>query len=211
MTDRPFHLSSITIGDTAAAWTAAGFTVDDHRVQIATTTIHLVGDQGPRGIVGARIEGWDEPIDGMAFTRDPHVADAPLAPHANGTIEFDHLVAMSPDMDRTQAALAATGIEHRRTRTFEMGGRTNRQAFYWLGDVILELAGSDSEHGEAPANLWGLAFTCDDLDGAAARLGERLGRVKPAVQRGRRIATLRTGELDVSVPIALMSPHDPDA
>jgi len=54
-----------------------------------------------------------------------------------------------------------------------------------------------------------LALECDDLDLAAHRLGEALGTVKDAVQPGRRIATVRTKELGISVPIALMSPHHP--
>jgi hypothetical protein len=128
-------------------------------------------------------------------------------PHRNQITEFDHLVAMSPDMDRTTAALVAAGLDHRRTRTFEAGDRTMRQAFFWMGDVILELAGEDAAHGVDPATLWGLALTCHDLHAAAAELGDALGAIKPAVQRGREIATLRTRELGISVPVALMSPH----
>jgi hypothetical protein len=33
--------------------------------------------------------------------------------------------------------------------------------------------------------------TVEDLDALAGRLGERLGEIHPAVQSGRRIATLR--------------------
>jgi hypothetical protein len=45
-----------------------------------------------------------------------------------------------------------------------------------------------------------------DIDAAAALLGEHTGRVKDAVQRGRRITTLRHRDLGISVSTALMSP-----
>ncbi|MGZ0218146.1 MAG: hypothetical protein ACKVIY_03890 [Acidimicrobiales bacterium] len=57
------------------------------------------------------------------------------------------------------------------------------------------------------AALWGLALTCDDLDRAKDTLGDVLSDPKTAVQPGRRIATLRTRDLDISAPIALLSPH----
>ncbi|MEM8708233.1 MAG: glyoxalase, partial [Actinomycetota bacterium] len=120
---------------------------------------------------------------------------------------FDHLVAMSPAIDRTSDALVAAGLDRRRTRRFEVAGEPRRQDFFWLGDVILELVGVDGAAGEGPAGFWGLALECGDLDLAAEQMGETLGPVKDAVQPGRRIATVRTKALGISVPIALMSPH----
>jgi hypothetical protein len=197
------------IGDEPASWVAAGFSVDGTTTRIANTVISLVGPGPGRGILRAQVDGIHDAIDGLPFD-DRAETEPPLPPptaHLNGVVGFDHLVAMSPDMDRTTAALDRAGLEHRRTRTFEAGGSTRRQAFYWMGDVILELVGDDTAHGDGPAVLWGLALTCDDLRAASERLGERVGALKPAVQTGREIATLRTRELDVSVPIALMSPH----
>jgi hypothetical protein len=45
-----------------------------------------------------------------------------------------------------------------------------------------------------------------DLDALAARLGDKLGPIRDAVQPGRRIATLRR-EAGSSVPIAFMTPR----
>ena len=59
---------------------------------------------------------------------------------------------------------------------------------------------------ERAAHFYGLAFTVTDLEAAAALLGDGLGRVKDAVQPGRRIATLRHARYDISVPVALMTP-----
>ena len=48
-----------------------------------------------------------------------------------------------------------------------------------------------------------------DQDGSltVGTLGERIGTPRDAVQEGRQIATIRTKELGISVPIALMTPH----
>ena len=57
----------------------------------------------------------------------------------------------------------------------------------------------------APARFWGITFTTADIDAAAELLGDKLGRVKDAVQPGRRIATVRT-EAGLGLPVALISP-----
>jgi hypothetical protein len=47
--------------------------------------------------------------------------------------------------------------------------------------------------------------TVEDLDAAVERAGDRIGRAKPAVQRGRSIATF-SKDAALGVPVALMSP-----
>jgi hypothetical protein len=210
VTTRPFQLHTLVIGDDPATWAAAGFAVDGATARVGNTVISLVGTERGRGILSAHVEGIAGQIDGMPFDGAPSDAVEPVPVHANGVIALDHLVAMSPDMDRTTGALSRSGLEHRRTRTFAVGGDTRRQCFFWLGDVILELAGDDAAHGDGPALLWGLAFTCADLRDTRRLLGERMGTAKPAVQKGREIATLRTRDFDISVPIVLMSPHPDD-
>ncbi len=59
---------------------------------------------------------------------------------------------------------------------------------------------------DRPATFWGLALVTDDLDATAAGLGAACTTPKQAVQPGRRIATLKTRDLGISVPIAFMSP-----
>ena len=202
----PYQLDTVVIGDDPAAWEAAGFAVDGDTTRVANTTLLFVGPGDGRGILRVTVDGVHQEIDGMPFGGRERASSAATS-HDNGVVSFDHLVAMTPDMDRTTAEIVRVGLEHRRTRRFEAGGSTKRQSFFWLGDVILELAGEDAAHGDGPALLWGLAFTCSDLDLAAARLGDSLGALKPAVQRGREIATLRTKDLGISVPVVLMSPH----
>jgi hypothetical protein len=112
---------------------------------------------------------------------------------------------MSPDPERTIAALAEHGIEPRRRRHTTQYGPPFTQTFFRLGRPILELIGPDEPAGADPARFYGIAFTVRDLDATAASLGERLGAVKDAVQPGRRIATLRR-EAGAGVPLAFMSP-----
>ena len=59
---------------------------------------------------------------------------------------------------------------------------------------------------DAPARFWGITAVVSDIDAAAVVLGERLGRIKDAVQPGRRIATVRS-EASGGVPLALITPR----
>ncbi len=116
------------------------------------------------------------------------------ATHANGAIGLDHVVVVTPDFDRTAVALDRAGMPLRRIR--QVGGdgvddrAAFRQGFRRLGPAILELVEARGAP-DGPAAFWGLVVIVSDLDGLAARLGDRLSPPKPAVQPGRRIATLR--------------------
>ena len=220
MSDRGFQLMTVVVGDEPDGWARAGFTMDGAATRIGTTTIVCDPSNGP-GIREVAIDGLAEPIDGLRIGAGPVETDP--VEHPNQVVGFDHLVAMSPAIERTAEALQAAGLTKRRTREFAVGEETRRQDFFWLGDVILELVGvtgvtgvlyggggnapDPSEEPIVPASFWGLALECADLDAAADALGDGLGRIKDAVQSGRRIATLRAEPFGLSVPIALMSPH----
>jgi hypothetical protein len=121
--------------------------------------------------------------------------------HPNTSTFVDHVVIATPDVDRTVAAFDAVGVARRRERD---AGRM-RQAFLRAGEVILEIVGPHEAQGTDPASFWGLAFTVSDLDACVTLLGDTVGSPRDAVQRGRRIATLRHDTIDVSVPTAFMS------
>lgn len=216
MTDHP-RLVELVVGDESDAWTAAGFAVDDDGVaRVGPVRIRLVGAGQGRGVRVWGLTGVEAgSIDGLATVGPSPAADAPppdavdAVDHPNTAVDLDHVVVTSPDLTRTIGALAHVGLEPRRTRDVGTPDRPMRQVFFRLGDPtpILELVGPAEAGGTGPATWWGLTFTVADLDAAADRLGDRIGRVKPAVQPGRRIATLRHEALGLSVPVALMSPH----
>ena len=113
----------------------------------------------------------------------------------------------TPDLDRTIAAIeTGLGLPLLRTRDADSPGAPMRQAFFRMGEVVLEVVGgAEPDPGGGPARFYGIAITVEDLDAAVERAGDRIGRAKPAVQRGRSIATFRK-EAGLGVPVALMSP-----
>ena len=139
------------------------------------------------GITGWRLRGAaDGDVDGLRTlaSEEPEPPEPAAGPYA----AVDHVVASTPDFDRTRRALAAAGFEERRVREAGAGAR---QAFYVVGDALLELAGPAVADGDGPAAFWGLVLVVADLDEAAARLGDLAGAPRDAVQAGRRIVTLR--------------------
>ena len=206
-------INALVIADPPEAWAGAGFTVDDDGTcVVGQVRLHLVGRDGDR----KRIQSWSlrdvpdgtESIDGLVTT----TSDEPMpsqVTHPNGVELIDHLVLMSPDVDRTIAALNAAGLPTLRTRNVdpEQYGFEARQTFFRAGEVILELIGADKPQGEGPAAFFGLAYTVKDIDALPEFYGDNLGRVKDAVQPGRRITTLRHKELGLSVATAFMSPE----
>jgi hypothetical protein len=120
----------------------------------------------------------------------------------------DHVVVFSPELDRTVATLEAAGLDLRRIREEPTPGGAPRQAFFRLGEVILEciqLPDSPELDRSRNARLWGLALQTADMDQTAGVLGDKLGEPRPAVQEGRTIATLRR-DAGSSVPLAFMTP-----
>ena len=205
-------IDELQIADAPGAWEAAGFTVVDHTIQVGTVRIRLVGPDAGTGIVGWSLRGVPDgvtAVDGLPTSpsaQPPAEMLAEPGEHALGATQVDHVVLMSPDLARTTAAIESIGAEVRRVRDFDIAGTPMRQVFFRLGEVILELVGDPASAGDGPATFWGITFTVADIDAAAALLGDRTGRVKDAVQRGRRITTLRHRDLGLSVSTALMSP-----
>ncbi len=202
------QLREILVGDHPEAWAAAGFSVRDATVRLGEVRLRLCGPDGGRGMASIAVDGIADDLDGVAT----HAGSAGVDPsaglaHPNRVDAIDHLVVTTPDSDRTTTALESAGLEVRRVRRFEAGGKARRQTFFWLGRVILELMGPEEATGDGPARPWGLALTSADLDATVSWLGPQCSSARPAVQESRRIATIRTDELDISVPLAVMSPH----
>ncbi|WP_123023363.1 VOC family protein [Mycolicibacterium stellerae] len=204
-------VGGLEVADPADAWTRAGFSVDSDAVcRVGGVRIRLAATFNTgTGIVGWSLRGLptDDPpddLDGIATTRSVADGVAP-ATHANGVTAIDHVVLLSPDLNRTVDALAAVGVTPRRERDAELGGRPIRQIFFRFGEVVIEAVGSPETASEGPSTLWGITYLVADIDATAAFFGDRATPVKDAVQPGRRITTLRHHDLGMSVRTAMIS------
>ncbi|UMB70582.1 VOC family protein [Mycobacterium paraterrae] len=200
-------VAEIDVADAPEVWIRAGFTVDDDAVcRVGDVRIRLVGRERGTGIVGWSLRGplSEGPLDGIPTTGSRAVAPQP-AEHRNGVTAIDHVVVLSPNLGRTVRALQALGVQPRRERDGELGGRAIRQVFFRFAAVIIEVVGSPDTTDEGPSTLWGITYTVADIDASAAFFGDRTTRVKDAVQPGRRITTLRHHDLGMSVRTALIS------
>ncbi|MDX6636205.1 MAG: hypothetical protein QOF06_2408 [Solirubrobacterales bacterium] len=224
-------LDELTVADSAAAWQECGFAVDGDVCAVGEVRIRFSPEEGKRGLTGWSLRGVGSlELDGLPTATSDEPSPGAGPDHPNGIAAIDHVVAISSDLDRTVVALTAAGLDLRRVREEPTPAGAPRQAFFRLGgrvaglsrqkgqtgnsagSVILEVVQEPSEAterhgGNRPAFFWGLAFVAPDLERTVAYLGEdRVSEIRPAVQPGRRIATLRRGA-GLSVPVALMSPR----
>jgi catechol 2,3-dioxygenase-like lactoylglutathione lyase family enzyme len=203
-------LDELTVADSPQAWRDCGFRVEGEECVVGDVRIHFVPEQG-RGLTGWSLRGiGSADLDGLPTARSDRPPPGSAPDHPNGVAFLDHVVAISPDLDRTTAALEAAGLDLRRVREEPTPAGAPRQAFFRLGSTILEVVQEPPEAteragGDRPALFWGLAFVAPDLERTVASLGDRVSEIRPAVQPGRRIATLRRSA-GLSVPVALMTP-----
>jgi hypothetical protein len=170
----------------------------------------VIDETLPPGIshlVLAGCESRPAVIAGLAVVHDDEFANAhdTSAPSVLRAVGVDHVVVLADDVRATCAEIErASGAPLKRVRESERGV----QGFHRLGSVILEVVERrlvDPDQRAAHATYWGLVVVVDDLDAAVAHLGpDVIGAAKPAVQPGRRIATVRSGA-GLGVPLALMS------
>jgi hypothetical protein len=172
------------------------------------------------GIVGwALRDVAPGPIDGLPTMSSgaPRRDGAGVQP--NGAIGVDHVVVATPDLARTLAALDAAGFALRRTQ--DVGG-VARQAFFVIGDAVLEVVGPvagvgagesrelgplGSVTGGDRARFWGLTLVSADLQRTRETIGPQwLTEPRPAVQPGRSIASLRRAA-GLSTRLAFMTPR----
>ena len=195
------RIERIAIGADPAAWSEAGFDLDGSGSGVGTVQLDFAAG---RGILGWRLDSGDADIDGLPTAPSSQATSAEGA-HPNGVTHIDHLVVLTPDLERTTEALEALGVERRRVREVETGDGTLRQGFFRLGEVILEVVGHPKVE-PGPARFWGITFAVADLDACAELLGERLGSIRDAVQPGRRIATARSGP-GLETALAFITPR----
>jgi catechol 2,3-dioxygenase-like lactoylglutathione lyase family enzyme len=219
-------IDELTIADDPARWAALGFDVEDASAQIGSVWLRFAGaapvsavsEPGPGapapnapGIVGWTLRDLDSAeLDGLTTTISARPVPQAAPAHPNGVVAIDHIVAASPDLDRSVAVLQAAGMDLRRVREQPTPAGAPRQAFFRLGHEILELIQEPEEVVERaggrdhPARFWGLALLVDDIDRCAEQLAGKVSEVRPAVQPGRRIASVRRSA-GLALPLALMS------
>jgi catechol 2,3-dioxygenase-like lactoylglutathione lyase family enzyme len=203
-------VDTLTVADEPAAWSAAGFDVHGDLCEVGTVRVRLEGPGRGRGIVEWSVRGARSlELDGLptSASEDPPAAGAP---HPNGVVSIDHVVVVTPDLDRTAAALRDGGLDLRRVRDEAAPGGSPRQGFFRMGELILEVVQAPvgtriASDPSGPARLWGISFLVEELERTAAALGDLLGEPREAVQPGRRIATLGK-EAGLGPAIAFMTP-----
>lgn len=212
-------IDELQLADDPARWAALGFDVRDGVCQIATVRLRFADPSNTsqaRGIVGWSLRDLTDAalspegeLNGLPTTISQRPLPAPAPAHPNGVTAIDHVVAASPDLDRSVAALQAAGLDLRRVREQPTPAGAPRQAFFRLGEAILEVVQEPYElaergGGERPARLWGLALLSADLERTVDAFGEHAGDPRDAVQPGRRIVTVRRSS-GLAVPLAVMS------
>jgi hypothetical protein len=203
-------IDELTVADAPEAWAAVGFEPDGDLLEIGSVRLRMAGPGGGRGITGWSLRDLEATeLDGLP-TQHSDRPPASGGPQPNGVMAIDHVVAFTPDLDRTAGALREAGLDFRRLREGPTPGGAERQAFFRMAEVIFEVIeapeGSRIRADPAgPARLWGISFLVEDLDSTAALLGDRLGAARDAVQPGRRIAPLRR-EAGLGPAVAFMTP-----
>jgi hypothetical protein len=199
------ELAELAITDGPERWRALGFDVDEQgNLDLGGVRIRL-GAKGEGGIVSwslRRVNAMGS-IDGLPTPVPRALRPPPFQTHPNGATGLDHVVITTPDFERTATALRRAGLPLKRTQDIGRG----RQGFRRVGPAILELVQRPGGHGH-DTRFWGLVIVVISLDSLKQRLGEHLSEIRPAVQPGRRITTLRASA-GVSPAVAFMSPEPP--
>jgi hypothetical protein len=204
-------IDELIVADAPAAWAALGFALDGDTCVLGDVRVRLAGPDAGEGLAGWSLRGIDDvDLDGLPTERSDRPSPGEAPAHPNGIVAIDHVVAITPALERTVAALEGAGLDLLRIREQPTPAGAPRQAFFRLGAVILEVAQEPAEAiersgGDHAAFFWGLALLAPDLDATVAELGDgRVSEVRDAVQPGRRIATLRRSA-GLAVPVALMT------
>jgi hypothetical protein len=207
-------IDELTLADDPARWAALGFTVVDDHTQLGGLRVRFTAPEPGQGLVGWSLRDIaSTELDGLPTTLSERPAPERPVTHPNGVLAIDHIVAMSPAFDRSVQALQAAGLDLRRIRDEPTPAGAPRQAFFRVGQEILELVEEPEEvvvkagGPDRPARFWGLALRVGDLDRTVHQFAPHVGQVRPAVQPGRRIATVRRSA-GLSIPLALMSAEE---
>ena len=128
-----FGIAEIVLGDSVAAWHAAGFKVQDNLVALGGTVVRLTGEGGglrrivfdadadtAQALPTLSLPGVDAGVVSVSRPRAPKRALAP--PHPNSVCALGELVLYAQDIGAFVDALARAGIHtHKRREPRPMG------------------------------------------------------------------------------------------
>ena len=207
--------------DAPSAWTKMGFHVDaNNQVVLGDFLVKLGGTAeshpAPFGLPAWAFQGVPAgrtllgvPTFALSESQleEARRALRQAGGHPNTAVGVDHLVIFGKTKQLVLAEAARDGLELRRER--ELGGDKSQLFFRPGQGTILEvLAGADLPDKAASFALWGLTLVVQDIEAAKRLLGEEgASKIREAVQRGRRILTVRSAFAGSKVNIALMTPH----
>ena len=182
----PVTIDELTIADEPERWTVIGFTLDGRTCTIGDVRIHLAGANAEsKGLTGWSLReiGTTE-LDGLPTVTSDREPPDEHTTHPNGVTAVDHVVAVTPALERTVASLEAAGLDLRRIRDEPTPAGAPRQAFFRLGATILEVVQEPAEALERrgvdrPAFFWGVALIAPDLDKTVAGLGVPVALMSP--------------------------------
>src|SRR3954453_12509277 len=97
----PPTVDTLFIAASSDSWRAAGFTVDGDVCEVGTVRLRLEGNGAGRGITRWSVRDADSlELDGLE-TSSSTAPPAAGPRHPNGTVAIDHIVVISPELDRT--------------------------------------------------------------------------------------------------------------
>ena len=134
---QPPTVDELFIAGSPEPWATAGFAVSGDTCEVGSVRLRFGGEG--RGILAWSVRDVNgHGLDGLD-TRASVEPPAAAGPHPNGTLSIDHLVVISPDLDRTAGVLREAGFDFRRLREGDTPGGSRRQAFFRMGEVLLEV------------------------------------------------------------------------
>ena len=98
-------VDELLVADPPELWEELGFRVEDDSCQIGSVQIRLDSRAGKRIVSWSLCGAGTDDLDGLSTSLSSSNGRDPAPAHPNGVTSIDHVVAFSPDLDRTVAAL----------------------------------------------------------------------------------------------------------
>jgi hypothetical protein len=201
----PVTISEIVVAGDPELWGSFGFALDHNRLQLGGVWMRFAGKQKGSGILSWSLrELTHDQLGGLSTTRSTSEPPGDPPVHPNGVLGLDHVVAFSTSLGDSVEALVNAGLDLRRIREQPTPAGAPRQAFFRLGGEILEVVQGPQNGEPTGLRFWGLALRSEDLERTAASFSPHCSEIRPAVQTGRFISSVRRSA-GLAVPLALMS------